>query len=438
MTTTGTPTGADPETVLDDSRVAAAVASVRPEDLVASLRALLTVPSVTGSAAESEAQQRLEPLLRAAGLETDLWRIDLDETLADPDFPGLEAPRTEAWGLVGESVVGTGGGDGPVVVLNGHIDVVPAGDRDDWSVDPWAGVVRGGRVFGRGATDMKAGLACQLAAVTALRDAGVRLRGRVALHSVVGEEDGGLGTFATLRRGHRGDLAIISEPTALGVVPANAGALTFRLTVSGRAAHASVRTTGVDAMDHYLAVHSALRRLEAVRNRRGDPLMDRWTLPWPLSVGTVHAGDWASTVPDRVVAEGRLGVAIGEPVAAARAELEAAVAELGAGDPWLAAHPVRVEWVGGQFAPGSTPADGPVVGLVRGAHAALAGGLPDVHGVPYGSDLRLLVGAGVPTVQYGPGELAQAHAPDESVPVDQMVTVTRTLVLAVATACGTR
>lgn len=430
--------GTDPSSVLAGSRVAAAVSSVRAEELVQSLRALLAVPSVTGSAAESEAQHRLEPLLRASGLETDLWRIDLDETLADPDFPGLEAPRSEAWGLVGESADGTAGGDGPVVVLNGHVDVVPPGGPDDWSVDPWAGVVRGGRVFGRGATDMKAGLVCQLAAITALRDAGVRLGGRVALHSVVGEEDGGLGTFATLRRGHRGDVAIIAEPTALGVVPANGGALTFRLTVAGRAAHASVRTTGVDAMDHYVAVHAALRRLEEVRNRRGHPLMDRWALPWPLSVGTVHAGDWASTVPDRVVAEGRLGVAIGEQVAHARAELEAAVAELGSDDPWLAAHPVRVEWVGGQFAPGITAADGPLVGLVRAAHGALTGDTPDVHGVPYGSDLRLMVGAGVPTVQYGPGELAQAHAPDESVPVDQMVAVTRTLVLAVATACGAR
>lgn len=427
-------TGPDPASVLDESRVAAAVSSVRAEDLVDSLRTLLAIPSVTGSAAESEAQHRLEPLLRAAGLETDLWSIDLEETLAHPDFPGLEAPRTEAWGLVGESV----GGDGPVVVLNGHVDVVPPGSRDGWSVDPWAGEVRGGRVFGRGATDMKAGLVCQLAAVTALRDAGVQLAGRVALHTVVGEEDGGLGTFATLRRGHRGDLAIIAEPTALGVVPANAGALTFRLTVSGRAAHASVRTTGVDAVDHYLGVHAALRRLEEVRNRRGHPLMARWTLPWPLSVGTIRAGDWASTVPDRVVAEGRLGVSIGEPVDEARAQFEEAVAELGSGDPWLAEHPVRVEWSGGQFASGSTSVDAPVVGLVRGAHQVLTGHLPDVHGVPYGSDLRLLVGAGVPTVQYGPGELAQAHAPDESVPVDQMVAVARTLVLAVATACGTR
>lgn len=421
--------------LLDDAGVAAALSSVRAADLVADLRALLRIPSVTGSAAESELQHLLAGRLERLGLSVDLWPIDLPTALADPSFPGLEAPRTEAWGLVGEQEPD---GDGPTVVLNGHVDVVPTGQAGDWSVDPWAGVVRGDRVFGRGAVDMKAGLVCQLAAVAALRDAGVRLRGRVAVHCVAGEEDGGLGTWATLRRGHTGELAIVCEPTALAVVPAAAGALGFRLTVPGRSAHASVRTSGVDAMDSYLDLHTALRRLEAVRNRRRHPLMDRWDLPWPLSVGTVRAGEWASSVPDRVVAHGRLGVAIGEPVADARAELERAVADVCAADRWLATHPVTVEWVGGQFASGATDESATVVGLVTDASAAVTGAVPDRHGVPYGSDLRLLAGAGIPTVHHGPGELAQAHAPDESVPVDQLVTTTRTLVLAVAAGCGLR
>ena len=95
---------------------------------------------------------------------------------------------------------------------------------------------------------MKAGLVCQLAAVEALRSAGVRLRGSLQLQSVVGEEDGGLGTFATLLRGHHGDAAVICEPTATALVPAAAGALTFRLSVLGRSVHASVRTVGIDAI----------------------------------------------------------------------------------------------------------------------------------------------------------------------------------------------
>ncbi len=196
-------------------------------------------------------------------MDTDLWSVDLPATTADPEFPGMEAPRDEAWGLVGS----WGGDDGPIVVLNGHIDVVPTGGPDLWTTDPWSGEVRDGRVLGRGACDMKAGLACQLLAVEALRAAGVPLRGRVALQSVVGEEDGGLGTFATLRRGHGGDLAVICEPTSRALVTASAGALTFRLTVPGRSVHATMRPAGVDAVDKYLLVHAALRRLEAERNR---------------------------------------------------------------------------------------------------------------------------------------------------------------------------
>jgi acetylornithine deacetylase len=231
-------------------------------------------------------------------------------------------------------------------VLNGHIDVVPPGDDTLWTTDPWSAEVRGGRVLGRGACDMKAGLAAQVAAVEALAAAGVRLRGRVQLQSVVGEEDGGLGTFATLRRGYRGDLAVIAEPSSTQLVTACAGALTFRLVVPGRSAHGSMRLEGVDAVEKYLLVHTALRELEARRNRTADPLMARYALPYPLSVGSVHAGDWASSVPDLLVAEGRLGVALDEPVEHARAELEAAVAAVCDADEWLREHPVRGRVVG--------------------------------------------------------------------------------------------
>ncbi len=266
----------------------------------------------------------------------------------------------------------------------------------------------------------------------------MRLRGRVLLESVVGEEDGGLGTFATLQRGHTGDLAVICEPTSGNLVPACAGALTFRLTVPGRSVHASARLEGVDAVEKYLLVHQALRRLEAARNRDVHPLMSRYTLPYPLSVGTVRAGDWASSVPDLLVAEGRIGVALGEDPADARAALERAVAQVCADDAWLAAHPVQVTWWGGQFAPGQVDADSAVARLVSDSHTRLQGSRPAVYGAPYGSDQRLLTGlGGIPAVHYGPGDVRQAHAPDESVAVQEMVDVTRTLVLLLATACGT-
>ena len=284
---------------------------------------------------------------------------------------------------------------------------------------------------------MKGGLACQLLAVEVLRAAGVQLRGSLQVQSVVGEEDGGLGTFATLRRGYRGDLAVVCEPTSADVVTANAGALTFRLTVPGRAVHASVRSDGVDAIEKYFLVHVALRDLEARRNRDPHPLMSQRTLPYPLSVGSVRAGDWASSVPDLLVAEGRLGVALGEPVEAARHDLESVVAEVCAADPWLARNPVRVEWFGGQFASSVLPEDSPLLALVSSAHRRVTGRTPRAMGAPWGSDIRLLSGlGGVPAVHYGPGDVRKAHGPDESVPVADLVTVTRSLVMLVAQACG--
>jgi acetylornithine deacetylase len=284
-------------------------------------------------------------------------------------------------------------------MFNGHLDVVPPGDPGAWSDDPYSGRLVDGHVYGRGACDMKGGVVAALAALRALRDAGVRLAGDVLFAAVVGEEDGGLGTYATLACGWRADACVITEPTGLDLLVANGGALTFRLRVPGRAAHASVRTTGISAIEKFQPVLAALRDLEASRNASVDPLMRRWSPAYPLEIGVVRAGDWSSTVPDLLVAEGRYGVALNEPVEAARASFEAAVAAASAADPWLAEHPVEVEWWGGQFASGRC-VDPDLVTRVRAA----TGAEPAAYGAPYGSDLRLLAAAGIPTLQYGPGE----------------------------------
>jgi acetylornithine deacetylase len=287
---------------------------------------------------------------------------------------------------------------------------------------------------------MKGGLVAALVAAAALARSGVRLDGDLLLASVVGEEDGGLGTFGLLRRGLSADGCVITEPTGLDVVPANGGALTFRLTVPGRAAHGSRRTEGVSAVDKLPVVLAALADLERRRNGDVDPLMARWDLAYPISVGMVRAGDWASTVPDLLVAEGRYGVALDEPVDAARTALEDAVARACAADPWLADHPVAVEWWGGQFASGRTDPAHPIVEATLRCHAAATPGTrpAEVFGGPYGSDLRLLTGlGGIPTVQYGPGRVELAHAPDERVPLAEVAHAARACALLALDWCGT-
>lgn len=317
--------------------------------MVQDLQTLVRVPSVGGSAAESDAQLLVGRWLGDAGCDVDLWTIDVPELAADPDFPGMEVPPAEALGLVGA----WGQEDGPTLVLNGHVDVVPPGDLSQWSTDPFAGQLRGDVLYGRGACDMKAGLVAAVHALRAVRSSGVRLRGRVLLQSVVGEEDGGLGTVATLRRGYRGDAAVLPEPTGLDLVPACAGALTLRLTVSGLSTHAAVRGSGVSSLEKFWLVWRALLRLERRRNLNPHPLMSHPKQPYPISIGTVSAGAWASSVPDLLVAEGRLGVALDEDPDEARRQLEQTVAEVCDSDAWLRDHRVQVAWSGGSSRVGS-------------------------------------------------------------------------------------
>lgn len=402
--------------------------------IVGAVSDLVRIPSIGGTDEENTVSARLRDEMAALELDVDHWEIPLADTLAAPDFPGVEVDRREAWGLVGAL---RGRGDGPSLMLNAHVDVVPPGDGHAWPRDPFDGAVTADAIHGRGACDMKGGLVAALWAVRAIRRVGVPLRGDLLFAAVQGEEDGGLGTYATLARGWRADACLIPEPTSLDVVPANGGSLTFRITVSGLAAHASRRRRGVSAIEKFFPLFAALRELEAERNRDPDPLMSRWDLAYPIEIGTVTSGDWSSTVPDLLVAEGRYGVQLGEDPAAARAAFAAALARAGAGDPWLADHPPVLQWWGGQFAPGRTDVDASIVRTLRGAHEAVSAHVQQTYGAPYGSDLRLMTGlGGVPTVHYGPGDAAFAHAPSEHVPIGEVLTTARTLALVALRHCG--
>lgn len=409
-----------------------ALDSVDDGRLVEDLVELVGVPSVSGSDAECDIQHVLAKRLAAWGLDVDLWPLDLPRLRGDPSFPGWEAERSEAWGLVA-----TSGGGVPALVLQAHVDVVPPGDRDNWARDPFDAALVQRRVVGRGTCDMKAGLVANLAAVRAVRTAGIALRRPLALHLVVGEEDGGLGAFATLDRGHTGEACVITEPTSGGLVTATAGALTFQLTVRGAATHGSTAYAGESALRHFVPLLGAVERLEARRNRRVDPLMAGYPVAYPISIGRLSCGDWPSSVPDLLVAEGRMGVAIDEDPADARTALEEAVAAAAARTAWQRSTPPEVRWTGGQFASGRTADGAAVLDLVGAAVSTIDPGRDlGPRGVPYGSDLRLYAGAGIPTLHYGPGDARVAHSPHESVDVDELLEVTRVLTLALVRACG--
>lgn len=409
------------------------IEAVDADSIVADLADLVAIPSVGGSAGEAAVQQWCADRLTGLGAAVDHWPFDLPALRRSPGYPGEEVERDEAYGCVG--VVGDAT-DLPGLILAAHTDVVPTGDLRSWRHHPWRLHRIGDNLYGRGSSDMKAGLAAIFGALTALAATGMRLRQPLAVHAVIGEEDGGLGAFATLERGHRGEACVIAEPTDACVVPANAGSLTFRLEVPGLAAHGSFRRDGYSAIEAFTSVLAALHDLEARRNSDADPLLAHLELPYPISVGVVRAGDWASTVPDLLIAEGRYGVRLDEPIEAARAEFELAIARCCAADPWLAAHPVRVSWPGGAFASGRLPDSHRLLGDVRTAVVDVEGWEPAVRGAPYGSDLRLYTAAGIPTVQVGPGSLAAAHAVDEFVPLPEVLAFARIYALLALRHCG--
>jgi acetylornithine deacetylase len=405
-------------------------------DAAAMLTDYVRMPSITGSDAESDLQHRCVDQLTAAGMSVDAWKFDLDALARDPRFPGVEVPRTEGYGVVG---VSSGEGD-PALILQAHVDVVPTGDVGKWDgADPFSASIVGGVLHGRGACDMKGGLASVMLVLQALRRERVELVRPLGVHTVVSEEDGGLGAFATMLRGHRGDCAVIPEPTSGKVVVANAGALTFRLSVHGRAAHGSVRHEGVSAVSALYPLLHALDVLETRRNREPGPMFGGNTCPYPISVGTVHAGDWASSVPDLLLAEGRMGVILDEDPDEARRQMTEAIAEASARDPWLRENPPTLEWIGGQFASGRLPDAHPLLGDVQAAAFEVRGSVPEPAAAPYGSDLRLYVGiGGIPSLHFGPGDVRHAHAPREQVPISDVTSIARTLALLAIRRCGVR
>jgi acetylornithine deacetylase len=411
---------------------ARALEALDMEALVATGSELIAFESWGGK--EVAIQEEMARRYRSAGLEVDCWELDLAALSLHPAF-SAELVRDRALGVVGR----WGSGEGPTLILNAHVDVVPAGELERWTRPPFQGTIEGGRLWGRGAVDMKGALSCALHAVTAIRRAGVRLSGTVALHSVVGEEDGGLGTLATLVRGHTGDAAIVLEPTEGQVAPAQAGALSFRITIPGRAAHGALRTEGENPIGHLDRIFQCLLELETRRNARlRHPLFDAWPVPFAICVGRVEAGVWASTVPESLVLEGRYGIGIGESPDAARQELEEAVRAAAGGDPWLALHPPEVTWWGARFEPAAIDPEHRLVTTLAGAATAATGHIPRITGMPYGADMHLLVNqGGIPTVLFGPGDIRVAHAPDESVAVADLEHVARTLVLMILRFCGT-
>ena len=195
---------------------------------------------------------------------------------------------------------------------------------------------------------------------------------------------------------------------------------------------------GVSALEKFVMLLNAINELETERHRNfKHPLYEDPNNIAPINIGTVRGGEWHSTVPEEVVAEGRMGVLPGESNEAARQALGEAIQSASEADPWLRAHPPRLEWFEGQFESGETPLDHPILQRLAAAHAKVTGSAPTMRAVTYGSDMRLFTNhAKIAATHYGPGDVGMAHAVNEFVPLEEVLTVTKVVANLITQWCG--
>ncbi len=358
------------------------------------LEELVRIPSPTG--AEQAAAQAFAGWCEDAGLT-----VAMDEV-----GPGGRRNVVARWKV----------GRRPHLLLIGHLDTVPVGEG--WTRDPFGAEVGGGRLYGRGACDMKGGLAAMLAAVSELRRRGEEPAGDVTLAAVVGEEEDSAGTRALVGRGVQADMAVLSEPTAMQLVVSNRGLLNFRVTVTGAAAHASAPALGRNAITAAAALVLEIQTADDELARHHHPVFG----PPSLTVGTIHGGTRPYVVPDRCVIELDRRLNPGETSAQVLEELEAAILRARSRVPWLEA---EVE-SGPDYLAFEIPEEHHLVRAMTTAMVA-AGIPPRISSWRAASDAGLLVHtAGIPCVLFGPGDIElAAHRPDEWIDLSEVDTAQR-------------
>lgn len=313
-------------------------------------------------------------------------------------------------------------GDGGGLLLLGHTDTVPAGDG--WTRPPFEGAVEDGRVIGRGAADMKAGIAASVAAMAALRRAGVELVAPVLLAAVVDEEESGLGVQAMLARGGLTAAgAIVPEPTELQTIIACRGNCYVDVEIHGRSAHAGSQHEGRNAIYGAARVVDGVRRLHDDLAAETHPLLGAGG--W--SVGIIEGGTGTAMVPDRCRISIDRRLLPGQSGEQARAEIDALLATLELGEDGLSAGSrLTMEIPSFEVNP-----EHPLAAGVR--ESSIDAGAPEL---PLGGWTAacdggyLMRDTGIPAVVLGPGSVVgQAHRPDESVPLDEVVVAARAYAL---------
>jgi acetylornithine deacetylase len=390
---------------------------------------------------ERELQTVLAERLRALGADVDLWE-PAPSDVANHPLSGDWAFTFEGRPQLAARLRGSGGGRS--LMFNGHIDVVPAAIDDGWDHDPFVPEVRDGRITGRGACDMKGGIAAMIIAAETVAQAG-GLAGDLVVCTNTEEESGGTGALACARRGVTADFIIVTEPTGLEVWPACRGSVYAAVEVPGRAGHTEQEhphwreggaVNAIDKAGHLLAGVDRLRADWRSRAAFRHPLLDP---PDIVPIRLAAESGWDVTIPDR--ADLTLAVLL-LPVQAdadgwtrsVQLEVEGYLRRWCDTDSWLAEHPPKFTWYM-ETNPSETPVEADSVQALLGANGALGGPLTLGGLGSWYDGATFALETGSPSVMYGPRHIDWAHTINEYVPIDDLISCAQGLAVAAWRLC---
>lgn len=384
---------------------------------------------------EAGAATVMEAELQELGLETRRVPMDAPQLAAHPGYAPVPWPSAGRFNVVARLA----GRDANArsALFNGHLDVVSPEPLRFWRHDPFTPQIQDGWLYGRGAGDMKSGVAAMTYAVQAVRQAGFALDGPVTVAAVIEEECSGNGALACLAAGYDADAVLIPEPFGPTLLTDQVGVLWFKVVLNGVPTHVQTATAGVNAVEACYPLMEALHRLEAELNQGARPEAYRQHLhPLNLNIGILKGGDWPSTVPADAEFHARLSYFPGDSYTAVQARILAAIGAQARKDPWLARHPPTVEFYGFRSDGHHVSRNAPALKTLNACHRALSGRDAAAYVSTCTTDLRAFAGFGKGQATcFGP-VAERIHADNERVSLESVRHVLRTYALFLARWCG--
>ena len=413
-----------------------AVIDQNKEELEQLLLDLVSHPSTKRH--ELSAQTFFAGKLKELGAEVDLFEPDIQQMRAK--YPGFATDREsyEDSPVLAGTLSGAGGGKS--MILSGHMDVVEPGDGDWITGGAFVPQVIDGKIYGRGACDMKSGHACSYMALKALKDAGIKLKGDVTVLATIDEEVGNTGIMSLLDKGYRADGAINTEPTAERITVSSAGSFWYKIHVYGRAAHGGASYFGVNAIYKAYPFVDRIRQWEEERRQElfgKVPFYEELIIPFCAGVNMLHAGKMQAIVPEEAVLEGRVGVSPLEDTEEVMERFKCMMMDVALSDPWTKEHPPLIEFHPCRWISHSLEPDHPLAQTVASNYQSVTGKEAEFNGFKACSDSGTMHRMfGIPTLDFGAGPDDTLHKTNEFISVDSLLNVTKVIATTLIDWCG--